>query len=30
MIDMYTAATPNGFKELIALEELALPYKSVS
>mgnify|MGYP000411251965 CR=1 FL=1 len=26
MIDLYTAATPNGFKATIALEELALPY----
>ncbi len=26
MIDLYTAATPNGFKVSIALEELALPY----
>lgn len=26
MIDLYTAATPNGFKASIALEELALPY----
>jgi GSH-dependent disulfide-bond oxidoreductase len=26
MIDLYTAATPNGHKILIALEELALPY----
>ncbi len=27
MIDLYTAATPNGFKASIALEELALPYQ---
>ncbi len=27
MIDLYTAATPNGFKVSIALEELALPYQ---
>src|SRR4051794_38669603 len=26
MIDLYTAATPNGFKVSIALEELELPY----
>ena len=26
MIDLYTAATPNGYKASIALEELALPY----
>ncbi|MBA3541338.1 MAG: glutathione S-transferase N-terminal domain-containing protein [Deltaproteobacteria bacterium] len=26
MIELYTAATPNGFKVSIALEELALPY----
>ena len=26
MIDLYTAATPNGHKVSIALEELALPY----
>jgi GSH-dependent disulfide-bond oxidoreductase len=26
MIDLYTAATPNGFKVAITLEELALPY----
>ena len=26
MIDLYTAATPNGWKASIALEELALPY----
>jgi GST-like protein len=32
MIDLYTAATPNGFKVSIALEELGLPYtvKSVN
>ncbi len=29
MIDLYTAATPNGFKASIALEELALPYHVV-
>ncbi|MCB0219595.1 MAG: glutathione S-transferase N-terminal domain-containing protein [Chrysiogenetes bacterium] len=27
MIDLYTAATPNGHKASIALEELALPYE---
>jgi len=27
MIDLYTAATPNGWKASIALEELALPYQ---
>lgn len=27
MIDLYTAATPNGFKASIALEELGLPYE---
>ncbi len=27
MIDLYTAATPNGYKASIALEELALPYQ---
>jgi glutathione S-transferase/GST-like protein len=26
MIDLHTAATPNGHKISIALEELALPY----
>jgi len=26
MIELYTAATPNGHKVSIALEELALPY----
>jgi len=26
MIDLYTAATPNGFKASIALEELGMPY----
>jgi GSH-dependent disulfide-bond oxidoreductase len=26
MIDLYTAATPNGYKASIALEEMALPY----
>ena len=26
MIDLYSAATPNGHKASIALEELALPY----
>ncbi len=29
MIDLHTAATPNGFKVSIALEELALPYRVV-
>ena len=28
MIDLYTAATPNGHKISIALEELALPYRT--
>ncbi len=28
MIDLYTAATPNGHKASIALEELALPYQA--
>jgi GST-like protein len=27
MLDLYSAATPNGFKVSIALEELALPYE---
>ena len=27
MIDLFTAATPNGHKISIALEELALPYQ---
>ncbi len=27
MIDLYTSATPNGFKASVTLEELALPYK---
>ena len=27
MLDFYTAATPNGHKVAITLEELALPYK---
>ena len=27
MIDLYSAATPNGHKVSIALEELALPYE---
>ena len=27
MIDLYTAATPNGYKASIALEELTLPYE---
>ena len=26
MIDLYTAATPNGWKASVALEELGLPY----
>ncbi len=29
MIDLYTAATPNGFKASIALEEFGLPYKLI-
>ncbi|MDO2947946.1 glutathione S-transferase N-terminal domain-containing protein [Aeromonas simiae] len=29
MIDLYTAATPNGFKVSIALEELGLPYNVI-
>ena len=29
MIELYTAATPNGFKVSIALEELGLPYKAI-
>lgn len=29
MIDLYTAATPNGFKVSIALEELGLPYRVI-
>jgi GST-like protein len=29
MIDLYTAATPNGFKASIALEELELPYRVI-
>ena len=28
MIDLYTAATPNGWKASCALEELALPYEA--
>lgn len=27
MIDLYTAATPNGHKVSIALEEMGLPYR---
>ncbi|HEU4704133.1 MAG TPA: glutathione S-transferase N-terminal domain-containing protein [Sphingomicrobium sp.] len=27
MIDLYTAATPNGYKASVALEELGLPYR---
>jgi glutathione S-transferase len=27
MIDLYTAATPNGWKASVTLEELALPYE---
>ncbi|OZG41871.1 glutathione S-transferase [Aeromonas sp. A35_P] len=30
MIDFYTAATPNGFKVAIALEELGLPYRVIA
>ncbi|MGL4508262.1 MAG: glutathione S-transferase family protein, partial [Aeromonas sobria] len=29
MIDFYTAATPNGFKVAIVLEELGLPYRVI-
>ena len=29
MIDLYTAATPNGFKASIALEEFGLPYNVI-
>lgn len=29
MIELYTAATPNGFKVSIALEELGLPYRVI-
>ena len=29
MIDLYTAATPNGRKISIALEELELPYRVI-
>ena len=27
MIDLYTAATPNGFKASVMLEEVGLPYE---
>ena len=27
MIDLYTAATPNGWKASVTLEELGLPYE---
>ena len=27
MIDLYTAATPNGWKASVALEEMAIPYR---
>lgn len=27
MIDLYTAATPNGWKASVTLEELELPYR---
>lgn len=30
MIDLYTAATPNGYKVSIALEELEIPYKVIA
>jgi glutathione S-transferase/GST-like protein len=30
MIDLYTAATPNGHKVSIALEEMALPYRLIT
>ncbi|WP_426415723.1 glutathione S-transferase family protein [Aestuariirhabdus sp. LZHN29] len=29
MIDLYTAATPNGYKITVALEEMALPYNLI-
>ena len=30
MIELYTASTPNGWKASVALEELALPYKTIA
>jgi len=30
MIDLYTSATPNGYKISILLEELKLPYKVIA
>ena len=30
MIDLYTSATPNGYKISILLEELKLPYKLIA
>jgi glutathione S-transferase len=30
MIDLYTAATPNGHKASVTLEELALPYETIA
>ena len=30
MIDLYTAPTPNGYKVSILLEELQLPYQTIS
>lgn len=30
MIDVHTAATPNGHKVTIALEELQLPYRVIA
>lgn len=29
MIDLYSAATPNGWKVSIALEELEIPYRLI-
>jgi glutathione S-transferase/GST-like protein len=30
VIDLYTAATPNGHKASVTLEELALPYETIA